>query len=54
MAIGKDKDKIVTIVTKTAKTTLEELAVADKRSLSAYCSIILEDYVKALEEKENK
>ena len=51
MAIGKDKDKIVTIVTKTAKTTLEELAVADKRSLSSFCSIILEDYCKEIKDK---
>ena len=49
MAIGKDKDKIVTIVSKTAKERLEKLAEKDRRSLSAFCSIILEEYLNKLE-----
>jgi hypothetical protein len=51
MAIGKDKDKVVSVVSKTTKQKLEELAEKDNRSLSNYCSIILENYVAGLKDE---
>lgn len=53
MAIKDDKARIISIVDKEVKTKLEAYATKDKRSLSAYVAILLENWVTE-EEKKNK
>lgn len=45
MAVSKDNDRIVIMVTKEVKAQLEQLADKDNRSLSNYASTILQRHV---------
>lgn len=45
MAVSKDNDRIVIMVTKEVKSQLEQLAKKDNRSLSNYASTILQRHV---------
>lgn len=45
MALPPDKERIVIVVTKDNKRKLEDLAKKDSRSLSNYCSLILDKHI---------
>jgi hypothetical protein len=46
MAISKDNERIIVTVSKEIKSLLQELAQQDKRSLSNYCALVLEQHAK--------
>lgn len=46
MAISKDNDRLVVIISKELKAQLNELATKDGRTLSNYVKVLLENHVK--------
>ena len=46
MAISKDNDRLVVIISKEVKAQLGELAEKDGRSVSNYVKVLLENHVK--------
>ena len=46
MAISKDNDRLVVIISKEVKALLGELAEKDGRSVSNYVKVLLENHVK--------
>jgi hypothetical protein len=46
MPISKDKTKVVSVVPKTLRDDIKEIAESDQRSISSLIAFVLQDYVR--------
>lgn len=54
MSISSDKTRLVAIVTKNKRQIVEDLAVVEKRSLSAMTAVLVDEALEARETRKNK